>query len=98
VALPGFGTATGFAGHRKDTETYYGYTSFTTPDTIYRHDVKTGESSLWRRPKVDFDPERYETKQVFVTSKDGTKVPLSITARKGLALDGSNPTILYGYG
>ena len=98
VQLPGIGTATGFGGKRADSETFYAFTSFTTPTTIYRYDVKTGQSSVYRQPTVDFKPADYETKQVFYTSKDGTRVPMFITHKKGLKLDGQNPTLLYGYG
>ncbi|MGE0128703.1 MAG: prolyl oligopeptidase family protein [Blastocatellales bacterium] len=98
VELPGIGTAAGFGGKRKDAETFYAFTSFTTPTTIYRYDVKTGKSEAYRQPKVDFDPSAYETKQVFYKSKDGTRVPMFITHKKGLKLDGQNPTLLYGYG
>jgi prolyl oligopeptidase len=98
VALPGVGSAGGFGGKRTDTETFYSFTSFTTPTTIYRYDLTTGESSLFRQPQVDFNPADYETKQVFYTSRDGTPVPMFITHKKGLTLDGSNPTYLYGYG
>ncbi len=98
VELPGIGTATGFGGKRKDTETFYAFTSFTSPTTIYRYDVKTGQSAVYRKPKVDFDPNNYETKQVFYKSKDGTRVPMFITHKKGLKLDEQNPTLLYGYG
>ncbi|MCK4342856.1 MAG: S9 family peptidase [Phycisphaerae bacterium] len=98
VALPGVGSASGFRGKRKDTETFYNYTSFNMPRTIYRYDMSTGQSTLFRRPKVDFDPDLYETKQVFYKSKDGTRVPMFITHKKGLKLDGNNPTFLYGYG
>ncbi len=98
VSLPGIGSAGGFNGKRTDTETFYSYTSFTTPATIYRYDLKTGQSQVYRQPKVDFDPSAYETRQEFFTSKDGTKVPMFIVAKKGIKLDGSNPTYLYGYG
>ncbi|MDF0554703.1 prolyl oligopeptidase family serine peptidase [Kamptonema sp. UHCC 0994] len=98
VALPGIGSAGGFGGKRHDTETFYSYTSFTTPNTIYHYDMVTGESTLYRQPKVDFNPDDYETKQIFYSSKDGTKVPMFITHKKGLQLDGNNPTYLYGYG
>jgi prolyl oligopeptidase len=98
VDLPGIGTASGFSGKRGDPETFYTFTSFTFPPTIFRYDVSTGQSTEWRRPKVDFNPADYETKQVFFTSKDGTKVPMFITHMKGLKLDGTNPTHLYGYG
>ncbi|HEY5799231.1 MAG TPA: prolyl oligopeptidase family serine peptidase [Burkholderiaceae bacterium] len=98
VDLPGIGSVAGFSGKKSDTETFYSYTSFTTPTTIYRYDMKTGKSSVYRQPKVDFDPNAYETRQVFFTSRDGTKVPMFIVAKKGIKLDGSNPVYLYGYG
>ncbi|MCA1594699.1 MAG: prolyl oligopeptidase family serine peptidase, partial [Acidobacteria bacterium] len=98
VAFPGFGTASGFTGKRKDRETFYSFTGFTTPTTVYRYDLRTGKSTVFRQPKVDFRSEDYETKQVFYTSKDGTRVPMFITHKKGLKLDGQNPTYLYGYG
>ncbi len=98
VSFPGLGTAEGFGGHAKDKETFYSFTGFTSPTTIYRYDMVTGRSTIFRQPKVDFHPEDYETKQVFYTSKDGTKVPMFITHKKGLKLDGNNPTYLYAYG
>jgi prolyl oligopeptidase len=98
VQLPGIGTAVGFGGKRKDSETFFAFTSFTTPTTIYRYDVKTGQNTIHRQPKVDFKPSDYETKQVFYTSRDGTRVPMFITHKKGSKLDGQNPTLLYGYG
>src|SRR5581483_3029177 len=98
VELPGMGTVDGFRGQRKDKQTFYSYTSYTTPPTIYRYDMVTGRSELFRKPKLAFNPDDYETRQVFYTSKDGTRVPMFITAKKGLKLDGSNPTLLYGYG
>lgn len=98
VELPGIGSASGFGGKRHDTETFYSFTSFTTPGTIYRYDMKTGKSEIFRQPKVDFNADEYETKQVFYESKDGTKVPMFITQKKGIKLDGNNPTYLYGYG
>lgn len=98
IALPGIGTADGFGGKAGDKETFYAFTGFTTPTTIYRYDFTTGKSTVFRQPKVDFNPSDYETKQVFYASKDGTKVPMFITHKKGLKLDGSNPTYLYGYG
>lgn len=98
VDLPGIGTASGFGGKRHDPETFYAFTSYTYPTTVFRYDVATGQSSVWKAPKVDFNPADYETKQVFYSSKDGTKVPMFITHKKGLKLDGSNPTHLYGYG
>jgi prolyl oligopeptidase len=98
VELPGIGSASGFAGKRHDTETFYNFTSFTTPVSIYRYNMKTGESEIFRQPKVDFNANEYETKQVSYASKDGTKVPMFITHKKGIKLDGNNPTYLYGYG
>ena len=98
LTLPGIGTASGLNGHRKDVETFYGFTSFITPLTIYHYNLKTGESSVFRKPKVDFDSDDYDTKQVFYTSKDGTRVPMFITMKKGTKLDGNNPTYLYAYG
>ncbi len=98
VELPGIGSAGGFNGKRYDTETFYTFTSFTTPATIYRYDMVSGESTIFRQPKVEFNPDEYETTQVFYKSKDGTQVPMFITHKKGLQLDGNNPTILYGYG
>ncbi|MDY7575916.1 prolyl oligopeptidase family serine peptidase [Actimicrobium sp. CCI2.3] len=98
VALPGLGTASGFGGKRDEATTYYSYTGFTTPTTIYRYDIASDTSSVIRQPKVAFDPTDYETRQVFYRSKDGTRVPMFIVNRKGIKLDGSNPTYLYGYG
>ncbi len=98
VDLPGIGSAGGFGGKRSDTETFYVFTSFTTPGTIYRYDIASGSSQVWRAPKVDFDSAAFETRQVFFNSKDGTRVPMFVTHRKGLKLDGTNPTYLYGYG
>ena len=98
VELPGIGSAGGFGGKRQDTETFYSYTSFTTPATIYRYDMKTGKSTVYRQPKVDFDPNAFDVRQQFFTSRDGTRVPMFIVSKKGMKLDGSNPTYLYGYG
>jgi prolyl oligopeptidase len=98
VAFPGIGSAEGFGGKATDKETFYSFTGFTTPTTIYRYDMTTGKSTVFRQPKVEFNPADYETKQVFYTSKDGTKVPMFITHKKGVKLDGNNPTYLYGYG
>ncbi|MDC8756702.1 prolyl oligopeptidase family serine peptidase [Janthinobacterium fluminis] len=98
VALPGIGSAGGFGGKRGDSETFYTYSSFTTPATVYRYDMKTGKSSVYRQPKVDFDPSAFDVRQQFFTSRDGTKVPMFIVSKKGMKLDGSNPTYLYGYG
>jgi len=99
VALPGLGTASGFAGRIEDAVTYYLYTDYTTPASIYRLDLKTGGTTLWRAPSLSgFKPADYETQQVFYTSRDGTRVPMFVTARRGVPLDGNHPTILYGYG
>jgi prolyl oligopeptidase len=98
IALPGIGSVSGFSGKRRESETFYSFTGFTTPTTIYRLDMKSGKSAIFRQPKVAFDPNAYETRQVFYTSRDGTKVPMFITAKKGLKYDGNNPTYLYGYG
>ena len=98
VTFPGIGSAEGFGGKATDKETFYSFTGFTTPTTIYRYDMTTGKSTVFRQPKVDFNPADFETKQVFYTSKDGTKVPMFITHKKGVKLDGNNPTYLYGYG
>ncbi len=98
VQLPGLGSARGFGGKRTDTETFYTFTSFSYPTTVYRYDVTTGQSTVFRRPTVAFDPADFVSKQVFYHSKDGTRVPMFITHKKGLELDGGNPTCLYGYG
>ena len=98
VDLPGIGSAGGFDGDRTDTETFYSFTSFTVPSRIYRYDFKTGKSTLFREPTVAFNPDDYETQQVFYPSKDGTQIPLFITAKKGLKRTGENPVLLYGYG
>lgn len=98
VELPGLGTAAGFRGKRSDRQTFYAFTSYTTPATIYRYDIETGESSVWRRPKLQFNPDDYETVQVFYKSKDGTKIPMFLTSKKGLKKTGDAPTLLYGYG
>jgi prolyl oligopeptidase len=98
VQFPGIGSAAGFHGRRTDTETFYSFSSFATPPSIYRYDMITGASRLMRRAEVKFKPEDYEVKQVFYHSKDGTPIPMFIASRKGIKLDGSNPTLLYGYG
>ncbi|MCB9566428.1 MAG: S9 family peptidase [Myxococcales bacterium] len=98
LELPGLGTVYGFGGKRKDKETFYMFTGYTVPGSIYHYDVKKGTSELFREPKVAFDPNDYVTEQIFYPSKDGTKIPLFITHKKGLAKDGNNPTLLYGYG
>lgn len=98
VELPGIGSAGGFGSRRDEKELYYSFTSFTYPTTIFKYDIASGKSTLYYQPKVDFKPEDYETKQVFYTSKDGTKIPMFIVHKKGLELNGKNPTWLYAYG
>jgi prolyl oligopeptidase len=98
VETPGLGSVGGFEGKRTDKETFYSYTSFSTPATIYRYELASGKSTIFRKPEVKFNSDDYETKQIFYTSKDGTRVPMFLTARKGVKLDGNNPTMLYGYG
>jgi len=98
LELPTLGSIGSISGERKDDEMFYAFTSFLYPTTIFRYDLKSGVTSVFKAPTIDFDPSRFETKQVFYTSKDGTRVPMFITYKKGLTLDGSNPTYLYGYG
>ncbi|NQU23320.1 MAG: S9 family peptidase [Candidatus Nealsonbacteria bacterium] len=98
VQFPGIGSASGFGGHRKDKETFYSFSSFATPPSIYRYDMTTGKSTMLRRAEVKFNPDAYTVKQVFYRSKDGTRVPMFISHKKGIKLDGSHPTLLYGYG
>jgi prolyl oligopeptidase len=98
VPLPGIGTAAGFGGSAHSTESFFAFTGFTTPGEIWRWDPATNAVSLFRKPKLAFDPEAFETRQVFYTASDGVRIPMFITARRGVALDGNNPTILYGYG
>ncbi|TCK67898.1 prolyl oligopeptidase [Winogradskyella wandonensis] len=98
VELPGVGSAGGFGAKKEDKELYYSFTNYVTPGSIYKYDIEKGTSELFRKPEIDFNPEDYESNQVFYTSKDGTKVPMIITHKKGLELNGKNPTILYGYG
>jgi len=98
LPLPTLGSIGAISGERKDDEMFYAFTSFLYPTTIFRYDFKSGGTSVFKAPTIDFDPSGYETKQVFYTSKDGTRVPMFITHKKGLHLDGSNPTYLYGYG
>ena len=98
IKLPGIGTAGGFGTERKHDHFFYTYTSFNYPPTIFKYDIKTGQSTLFRKTEVKFKPEDYEVKQVFVTSKDGTRVPMFLTYKKGIVLNGNNPTLMYGYG
>ena len=98
LALPGIGTVSGFSGKRSDSETFYVFTGFLAPPTVYRLDLPTLTSTVFRKPKADFDASPYETTQVFYPSKDGTRVPMFLLHRRDVKLDGRNPTILYGYG
>jgi prolyl oligopeptidase len=98
VALPAIGTVSGFSGDKDDNEAFYTFTSFTFPPTIYRYDVAQNKSEVFRKTEVNFNPEDYVSEQQFYTSKDGTKVPMFITYKKGLKKNGKNPTMLYGYG
>lgn len=98
VQLPGVGTAGGFGGKQKDKETYFAFTNYNTPTKTYKYDLASSSYTLYWEPKIDFDANAYESKQVFYTSKDGTRVPMMITYKKGTKLNGKNPTILYGYG
>ena len=98
IDLPGIGTIGGFDGEREDTELYYWITTFTAPATIYSFDVKSGESKLYLRPEVAFNPDDFTTEQIFFTSKDGTRVPMFVSYKKGLKRNGKNPCYLYGYG
>ena len=98
VEFPGIGTASGFGGKRTDTETFYSFSSFATPPTIFRYDMLTGKSTKLKQAQVKFNPDDYTVEQVFYPSKDGTKVPMFIAHKKGIKRDGTNPTLMYGYG
>ena len=98
VKLPSIGSAGGFGAKKEETELYYSFTNYVTPGSIYKYNIQKGTSELFRKPNIDFNSEDYESAQVFYTSKDGTKIPMIITHKKGLKLNGKNPTILYGYG
>ena len=98
IVLPAIGTVGGFSGEEEDTELYYSLSNYTAPATIYRYDIASGESTLYKSPEVAFDPSLFVTEQVFYPSKDGTQVPMFITRRKDMKLDGKNPCLLYGYG
>jgi prolyl oligopeptidase len=98
VALPGIGTASGFGGESSDKETFYSFVDYVTPPTIYRLNLKTGASKLYRAPRPAFDSTQFETKQVFYASKDGTNIPMYLVHKRGIKLDGGNPTLLYAYG
>ena len=98
VALPGVGSAGGFGAKKQDENLYYSFTNYLTPGSIYSFNISSGVSKLYKKPNIDFNSQEYQSKQVFYTSKDGTQVPMIITHKKGIVLDGTNPTILYGYG
>ncbi len=98
VALPAIGSVGGFDGREEDSELYYTLVNYTAPATIYKYDIASGESTLYKAPEVNFDPELFTTEQIFYTSKDGTRVPMFVTHRKDMKLDGENPCLLYGYG
>ncbi|MEZ5037087.1 MAG: prolyl oligopeptidase family serine peptidase [Chitinophagales bacterium] len=98
IELPGKGSVAGFSGKQEDTTLYYTYSNYVTPSTIFEYNVKTGKSLIYKTPKIKFNPENYISEQVFYTSFDGTKIPMMISYKKGIVLNGNNPTILYGYG
>lgn len=98
IKLPGVGSAAGFGTKKDENELYYSFTNYVTPGSVYKYEIASGSSELFIKPKIDFNPENFESQQIFYTSKDGTKIPMIITHKKGLKMDGKNPTILYGYG
>jgi prolyl oligopeptidase len=98
IELPGVGTARGFGAKKEEKDLYYTFANYVTPSSIFKFSIESGVSELYSKPKIDFNPDNYISKQIFYTSKDGTKVPMIITHKKGLELNGKNPTILYGYG
>jgi prolyl oligopeptidase len=98
IALPGIGTASGFGAKKVDKELYFNFTSYVYPSTIFKYNIESGQSEIYKKSGVQFDPSNYESKQVFYTSKDGTKIPMIITYKKGIELNGENPTMLYAYG
>ncbi|WP_311181804.1 prolyl oligopeptidase family serine peptidase [Hymenobacter volaticus] len=98
IALPSIGSASGFSGKKEEKETYYTFTSYIYPPTIFKYDIATGKSTVYKKAGVQFDPAKYESKQVFYNSKDGTRIPMIITYKKGVVLNGKNPTLLYAYG
>ncbi len=98
VKLPGVGSIGGFGTKKEEKELYYSFTNYTTPGSIYKYEIESGESELYQKPNIDFNSDNFVSKQVFYKSKDGTKIPMIITHKKGLQLDGTNPTMLYGYG
>src|SRR5690606_78716 len=98
IELPGVGSAGGFGSKKDEKELYYSFTDYITPSSIYKFDIEGGNSELFIKPEINFNPDDYESKQIFYKSKDGTEVPMIITHKKGIELNGKNPTILYGYG
>src|SRR5690606_1434613 len=98
IELPGVGTASGFGAKKDDKSLYYSFTSYIHPSTIYKYDITSLKSEVYKKSCAQFNPEQYESKQIFYTTKDGTKVPMIITHKKGVKLDGTNPTMLYAYG
>src|SRR3546814_7141629 len=98
IELPGPGSAAGFSGKAEQKILYYSFTSYIYPSTIFSYDPQSGASEIYRKSKAAFDPEQYVSDQVFYTSKDGTRIPMIITWKKGLEKSGNNPTLLYGYG
>ncbi|MFT5078497.1 MAG: prolyl oligopeptidase [Planctomycetota bacterium] len=98
IKLPGLGSAGGFGAKKEEKELYYSFTNYVTPGSSYKFDIESGESELYVKPDIDFNSDNYESRQVFYASKDGTKIPMVITCKKGIDLNGKNPTILYGYG
>ncbi len=98
IQLPGLGTASGFSGKKEENEVYYSFTSYVYPPTIFKYEIGAGNSSIYKKSNVQFNPDDYESNQVFYSSKDGTKIPMIITHKKGIPLNGKNPTLLYGYG
>jgi len=98
VELPGVGSASGFGGKDEEKDFYFSFTNYKTPGSSYKYNVETGKYDVYWKPEIDFNPDDYESNQIFYTSKDGTKIPMIITHKKGLKMDGKNPTILYGYG
>src|SRR5699024_9345135 len=98
VELPGLGTVSGFSAKKEDKDVYYSFTNYVTPGTIYKYDVASGKSEVYQKPEIDIDPADYNSEHVVYTSKDGTEIPMMITYKKGLKMDGHNPTMLYGYG
>jgi prolyl oligopeptidase len=98
IQLPGLGTAGGFSGKREEKETYFSFTSYVYPPTIFKYDINSSNSFVYKKPAINYNPEDYESRQVFYTSKDGTKIPIIITYKKGMQQNGKNPLMLYGYG